>query len=231
MKEVELRYSKITEKFPRELILLQGKGCFWKKCIYCDYFHDVSPTAYELNSSIIEKVTGNPGVLDVINSGSAMELDKKTLDMIIKIAHDKNIKELWFEVHWIYHKKLKEFANKFEGIKVKYRTGVETFNTSLRKSWNKGIPEFITPEKIAKYFKGVCLLVGTQGQDLDSIIADIKIACNYFEHVVISVFVKNSTSVLPDEELIKKFIEKVYPKIVNNPKIEVLINNTDLGVG
>lgn len=231
MKEVEVRYSKITDKFPREFILLQGKGCVWKKCTFCDYFHDVSADPFQINFPIIEKVTGEFGVLDVINSGSAMELDKKTLNMIIKKAYEKNIKELWFEAHWLYHKKLKEFTNKFEGIKVKYRIGVETFNTSLRKSWNKGIPEFITPEKIAKYFQGVCLLAGTQGQDLDSIISDIKIACNYFEHVVISVFVKNSTSVLPDEELIKEFIEKVYPKIINNPKIEVLINNTDLGVG
>ncbi len=231
MKKVAIRYSKVTEKFPRELILLQGKGCIWKKCKFCDYFHDVSINPYQTNLPVIEKITGEFGVLDVINSGSAMELDDKTLAMIIKKVHEKNIKELWFEVHWLYHKKLKEFANKFKGVEVKFRTGVETFNVSLRNNWNKGIPENINAEEIANYFQGVCLLAGVEGQDLRIIISDIKIASSYFEHVVVSIFVKNSTLVFPDSTLIIKFMEKVYPEVINNPKIEVLINNTDLGVG
>ena len=72
MKKVEIRYSKIFEKFPREFILLQGSGCFWKKCKFCDYFEDVSEDPFELNSKVIEKITGEFGILDVINSGSAM---------------------------------------------------------------------------------------------------------------------------------------------------------------
>ncbi len=231
MKEVEIRYSKVKEKFPRELILLQGKGCIWKKCKFCDYFHDVSLDPFQINLPVIEKITGEFGVLDVINSGSAMELDDKTLSMIIKKIKEKNIKEIWLEVHWIYHKNLKKFADKFKGIKVKFRTGVETFNPELRNDWNKGIPANITAKEISHYFQAVCLLVGVEGQTINTIISDIKIACSYFEHVVVSIFVKNSTSILPDSKLINEFMEKVYPQIVNNPKIEVLVNNTDLGVG
>ncbi len=231
MKEVELRYSKITEKFPRELILLQGKGCFWKKCIYCDYFHDVSPTAYELNSSIIEKVTGNPGVLDVINSGSAMELDLKTLNLLIKKVKEKAIKQLWFEAHWAYRNKLKAFADKFKEANVYFRTGIETFNNTLRCSWNKGIEKDVTPEEISKYFKSVCLLVGLPGQSLEDVVKDIEIAKIHFKRFVVSVFVKNSTSIVPNRSLISEFIREIYPKIKNDPSIEILINNTDLGVG
>ena len=80
------RYSLIHDKFPREFVLLQGTGCRWKKCAYCDYFHDVSENPYELNSKELEKVTGHYGVLDVINSGSAMELDKDTITLIKHIV-------------------------------------------------------------------------------------------------------------------------------------------------
>ena len=92
MKEVEKRYSKITEKLPREFVLLQGKGCFWKKCTFCDYFHDVSADPFFTNFSVIKKITGEFGILDVINSGSAMELDENTLNLLIKTVKEKSIK-------------------------------------------------------------------------------------------------------------------------------------------
>lgn len=231
MKEVEVRYSQITEKFPREFILLQGTGCFWKKCIFCDYFHDISQNPFEINSPVIEKITGKFATLDVINSGSAMELDNKTLDALIKKIDEKNINEIWFEVHWAYRHKLKDFSEEFKGRNVNFRAGVETFNGTLRESWNKGIPKDVTPQQIAKYFKSVCLLVGLPGQDLGSVIDDIRIAKKYFKRFVISVFVKNSTKMVPNDSLIKEFMSDIYPKIKNDPQIEILINNTDLRVG
>ena len=231
MKEVEKRYSKIYDKFPREFLLLQGQGCEWKKCTYCDYFHDVSENFVEINQKVIEKITGEFGVLDVINSGSIMELDGKSLNFLIKKAQEKNIKEIWFEAHWIYRNKLADFSKKFPGINVKYRFGVETFNPKFWTLWKKGIPECTKIEEIKKYFRGICLLVGIKNQNLIEIEQDINTALNNFEHIALSIFVQNSTDTVRDENLIQDFLTKIYPKIKNNPKIEILINNTDLGVG
>ena len=40
------RYSLIHTKMPREFVLLQGMGCKWKKCTFCDYHEDVSENPY-----------------------------------------------------------------------------------------------------------------------------------------------------------------------------------------
>ena len=67
------RYSVIHTKLPREFVLLQGTGCRWRKCTFCDYHEDVSERPFEVNRSVLQQVTGVYGVLDVINSGSAYE--------------------------------------------------------------------------------------------------------------------------------------------------------------
>ena len=36
------RYSVLTEKNPREIVLLRGKGCRYKRCAFCDYHEDAS---------------------------------------------------------------------------------------------------------------------------------------------------------------------------------------------
>lgn len=231
MKEIKSRYSKITEKFPREFILLQGTGCFWKKCRFCDYFEDVGENPFSVNEPIIDKLTGEFGVVEIINSGSAMELDPKTLDLIIKTVDELGIKEIWFEVHWAYRNKLDEFAERFKNQKVKFRTGIETFNTKLRSLWNKGIPKYVTPEQIAKHFSSINLLVGVEGQALEDIKKDIEIAEKYFERYMVNVFVENDSEIKPDFELINRFLKEVYPSIKNRNNVEISINNTDLGVG
>lgn len=231
MNDITVRYSKIRDKFPREFILLQGKGCFWKKCKFCDYFEDISDNPAELNSSVINKITGEFGVLDVINSGSAMELDSKTLELLISKINEKQINEVWFEAHWAYRNKLHDFAKKFDGKVVKFRVGVETFNSKLRESWNKGIPGNVDVTDLSNYFQSVNLLVGVKGQTFEDIAKDLDLADKYFERYIVNVFVRNSTKILPDPHLIKRFVEEIYPYIKNNPRIEILINNTDLGVG
>ena len=42
---------------------------------------------------------------------------------------------------------------------------------------------------------------------------------------------ENSTSVKPDKELIKAFIKEIYPIYKDNDRADILINNTDFGVG
>ncbi len=231
MKPVQVRYSKVKEKFPREFILLQGTGCFWGKCTFCDYHEDVSRKPFEINAPVIDKITGEFGVLEVINSGSAMELDNQTFNMLIKKVNELKIKEVWFEAHWVYRNQLKKFAKNFKNSVVKFRTGIETFDPVLRSFWNKGISESIKPEDVAKYFSGVNLLIGTENQSFESIISDIVIAEKYFERFMINIFMPNSTKIKSNPELVDKFIKEIYPNIKNNPKIEVLLNNTDLGVG
>ncbi len=231
MTEIQCRYSKITNKFPREFILLQGKGCFWKKCRFCDYYEDVSADPFKINKPVIEQLTGEFGVVDAINSGSALEIDKQTLDFLIKKVSDLKIKEIWFEVHWAYKDKLNDFAKLFKNCEVKFRTGIETFNPVLRSFWNKGIPESVTAQEVAKYFKSVCILVGTEQQTFEDVTEDIKTAEKYFDHCMVNVFVPNDSEIKPNFDLIKRFMNEIYPNIKDNPKMEISINNTDLGVG
>ncbi len=226
-----IRYSNITTGMPREFLLLQGQGCRWQKCTYCDYHLDQSKTPYATNQKVLAMVTGEHGVLDIINSGSCFELDEDTIKKIQEVVEHKKIHTLWFEAHWMYHRRLNEFAKLFPGVLVKYRTGVETFDSAMRKRWNKGISEAVTPEQIAAYFQGVCLLIGVRGQNRDMITKDIEIACQQFEYFSINAFVENTTEIKRDEELVRWFEEHWIKKLAGNPKVEILIQNTDLGVG
>lgn len=225
------RYSRVTGKaIDRELILLQGTGCKWGKCTYCDYYLDTSADPFLVNKPILDEVKGDLGVLDIINSGSCLEFDKKTIAYIQRIVKEREIKELWFEAHWIYRHKLKEFSSLFQ-IPVHFRTGVETFNPELRLEWKKGIARDVKPEAIREYFDGLCLLVGIEGQTLEDIISSIDIAEKLFIYYNVNLFCENTTGIKRDKELTERFIREVVPMLVKSKKAEVLIDNTDLGVG
>lgn len=225
------RYSLIKEKMPREFLLLQGTGCSWAKCTFCDYFGDCSGNPYEVNKKVLEQVTGELGVLDIINSGSAMELDCDTIRLIKETVVEKNIKTVWFEAHYMYRNRLEAFAKQFEPATVKFRCGIESFDPTLRSSWNKGIPSCVTAADIAEYFKGVCLLCCTQGDTKERILNDIATARKHFEYFSINLFCNNSTAVKRDIELAKWFEAEVYPMLKDVDGIEILLNNNDLGVG
>ena len=225
------RYALIHTKIPREFVLLQGTGCRWKKCTFCDYHDDVGEHPFKINEPVLRQVTGQYGVLDVINSGSALELDEETIALIKEVVKEKQIHTLWFEAHYMYRKKLADFARQFAPVQVKFRCGVETFDVALRDAWKKGIPSSVTPEDVAKYFQGVCLLCCTQGESKEHIIKDIEIAQTHFEYFSVNVFCNNSTSVKQDKELAQWFAKEVYPRIKDEERIEVLMENTDLGVG
>lgn len=232
MISVELtRYSLVGSVMPREFLLLQGRGCRWRKCAFCDYHNDVSEEPFKVNKEVLEQVTGAYGVLDIINSGSAMELDDQTISLIRQVVHEKKIHTVWFEAHYMYRNILSEFAAVFAPAKVKFRCGVESFDPSLRKLWNKGIPMEVTPEEIAKYFNGVCLLSCTTSHSRNQIVRDIEIANSLFEYFSVNLFCNNGTAVRRDENLVSWFLAELYPELKSNPKAEVLLNNTDLGVG
>ena len=225
------RYAIIHTILPREFVLLQGTGCRWKKCTFCDYHADVSDNPFAVNKKVLAQVQGVYGVLDVINSGSAMELDEQTIEMIKAVVREKQIHTLWFEAHYMYWHQLAKFAEQFDGVEVKFRCGVESFDGSLRQRWNKGIAASVTAQDVAKHFQGVCLLCCTQGDSKERILKDIALAEQYFEYASVNVFCENSTSIKRDNALAKWFVEEVYPNLKDSNKIEVLVENTDLGVG
>ena len=225
------RYALIRTKMPREFVLLQGTGCRWRKCTFCDYHEDVSECPFEVNKPVLRQVTGQYGVLDIINSGSAMELDADTIALIKEVVREKNIHTLWFEAHYMYRKKLASFAEQFAPVKVKFRCGVETFDPELRDAWKKGIPSSVSAQDIARYFQGICLLCCTQGETKEHILKDIELARQHFEYFSVNVFCNNHTEVKQDKELATWFAQEVYPTIKEDTRIEILMENTDLGVG
>ena len=225
------RYSVIHTKMPREFVLLQGCGCRWGRCTFCDYHTDTSENPYATNRDILSRVTGCYGTLDIINSGSGIELDAGTLQLIKKVAYEKNIHTLWFEMHYMYRFRLAEFAGYFAPLTVKFRCGIESFDPVQREKWNKGVPSGVTPEDVARYFQGVCLLCCTKGESRERIINDIHIAEQLFEYYSVNLFCDNSTEVRRDEDLAEWFVKNVYPMVKLSPKAEILLNNTDLGVG
>ena len=58
-----------------------------------------------------------------------------------------------------------------------------------------------------------------------------KNAKHYFEYFSVNIFCNNTTSVKQDKELVSWFVQNVYQQIKDNPKIEILLENTELGVG
>ena len=121
------RYSRITGKNKREIVLLRAFPCAWGKCTFCDYIADNGRNEEEMvrqNREIFSQITGEFGVLEAINSGSCFELPRETLADIKEIVREKNIGRLIFESHWIYRKRLQEMRDYF-GVPVTYKIGVE----------------------------------------------------------------------------------------------------------
>ena len=58
---------------------------------------------------------------------------------------------------------------------------------------------------------------------------DIEIGLKYFKAITINVFVDNGTSVKRDVELVKWFVQDM-KHLFNDDRIEILIDNKDLGV-
>lgn len=226
------RYNKITNKNPREIVLLKGKPCAWGKCRFCDYIDDNSrdiDTINDLNYEILSRVTGELGVLEVINSGSCFELPKATLKMIKDIIIEKQIHRLFFEAHWMYRKHLQKMRE-YMGIPITFKIGVETFNRSFREEYLNKHANFDSPEEVRRYFDSPCLMVGIKGQTKEMIDYDIQMLKMHFELGTVNVFTNNSTDVKRDPELVDWFMNK-YAYLLEDPSVEVLYEKTDFGVG
>ena len=226
------RYNKITNKNNREIVLLRAFPCVWGKCSFCDYIDDNGRNEEELNKlnkEVLDNITGEFGVLEVINSGSCFEIPKETLGYIKKIIDEKGIKLLFLESHWCYRNKLDEMR-KFFNIPIIFKIGIETFDYDFRNGYLNKNAKFKTVEELKEYFDSPCIMVGIKGQTREMIDRDMDIVLNNFDHATINIFVNNTSSVKRDEELVNWFSNK-YKHLVDNPNIEILFNNTDFGVG
>ena len=87
------------------------------------------------------------------------------------------------------------------------------------------------PEKISENFDEADFLFGIKGQTVESIRNDIELGLKYFERICVNIMCDNTTEVEPDKAVIKEFMQKVYPVYKDNPRTDILINNTDFGVG
>lgn len=226
------RYSKIINKNLREIVLLKALPCIWGKCAFCDYIDDNDDNIAEinkLNKEVLNNITGEFGVLEVINSGSCFEIPRESLEYIKKIVVEKKIKKLFLESHWCYKNRLQEMRD-FFGIEIIFKIGVETFDNSFRNLVLNKNANFKTVDEVKESFQSVCLLVGIKGQTKEMIKRDINLVLENFKYATINVFINNTTDVKRDEELVQWFTDN-FKYLEEYQYIEVLYNNTDFGVG
>lgn len=224
------RYAEIHNKNKREIVLLQGNGCKYKQCTFCDYYLDVSKNSYTINSQTLEQVKGIYGVLEVINSGSFDEIDSKSMQKILKVAKDKGIGTLIFECHYLYKNKIPSLKNFFLDFEVKIKLGLESFDYALREGLLKKGIKPKDPQEIAKDFDEANFLIGITSQNEDMINKDIELGLKYFERICLNVMCDNS-KMQADRGVIEVFLNKIYPQIKDHPRIDILLENTDFGVG
>ena len=232
-----VRYNRVEGKFAREITLLKSFPCVYGKCKFCNYIEDNSTNESEINSvnfEVLKEVSGDLGVLEVINSGSVFELPRKTLEKIREIVYEKDIKILYFEIFYSYLQRLNEivdFFNEKKKVEIRFRTGIESFDNDYRRNvYGKNI---ILDEKkikeLSEKIYSVCLLIATKGQTQEMIRKDIEIGLKYFKAITVNVFDDNGTEVKSDLELVRWF-EIEMRDLFDNDRVEILMNNRELGV-
>lgn len=230
----QIRYSRITDKNNREICLLKGFHCAWGKCAFCDYTDDngertEEAAMVELNRSVLKNVTGEFGVLEVINSGSCFELPPATVDDTAALIREKNIQHLFLESHWMYRNRLEEMRKRMQ-TEITFKIGVETFDNEFREKVLNKHADFQSPEEVAEYFDSPCLMVGIQGQTRQMIDYDIAALKKYFKRGTVNVYNNNTTAIRRDEALVQWFL-KEYRWLMDDAAVEVLYEITDFGVG
>ncbi len=227
------RYSVVTGKFEREIVLLKGTKCSYGKCKFCNYTLDNSEDVvknFELNKTVLDQVTGFNQTLEVINSGNVFDIDEKTLDYVKQVVIAKQIKIVYFESYLNELKNLDKIRQMFDGVEVRFRIGLETTDDALRMAIGKPFSFEQYKDILSQNYYSACLLVAIEGQDLEMIKQDIEIGLKYFKQLTLNVFVDNNTAVKSDPKVKESFIKELYPHIKDDDRLEILIDNKDLGV-
>jgi len=228
------RYNKISDKIPREILLLKSLPCIYSgKCSFCNYILDNTTDLDEIkliNDEILGMITGEYGTVEIINSGSVFELPKFVLEAIREKINACNVRILYFEAYYGYHKRLDEMRDFFPNQEIRYRIGIETFDDEFRKRVLKKPFPTSNLTDLSQKFYAACLMICIKGQTREQILNDIHLAKTHFREVTINVFVNNTTPIERDDELVKWFVQDVYPSIKNEQNIEILLDNKDHGV-
>ncbi|MEE0435154.1 MAG: radical SAM protein [Peptococcaceae bacterium] len=231
------RYSFIADKNPREIVLLRGSGCKWRRCRFCNYHLDFSHDQNAndvLNANVLAHVEGKTGVLEMINSGSFCDLSEKTLANIVQVCEEKQIRRLHVECHWQDRAAIAPFRAHLaeHGITLVVKGGIETFDGEFRERvFDKGIPPETTPDMLASFFDECCLLFGVEGETLEQMEHDVAIGLQYFSRICINIMIDNGSAVKRSDEIVTLFMQHLYPRLKDNARVDILLNNTDFGVG
>ena len=230
------RYAAIPDKNPREIVLLRGSGCKWRRCRFCDYHLDFSrdeAANFALNRAVLAQVTGRYGRLEAINSGSIVDLDAGTMAEIGRVCTAKGVHTLHFECHWRDRAAIPALRARFaaQGVETRIKIGVETFDALFRECYlDKGIDE-ADPAKSAAPFDECCLLAGLPGQTAESMARDIETGLRHFRRVCVNLMTGNTAPVQPDPAVRAVFVREVAPRWMCDPRVDILLENTDFGVG
>ncbi len=228
------RYSKITEKRRREIVLLRGHGGAFPSCAFCDYHNDAcsdDAANFALNKSVLDQVTGEFGEIEVINSGSVFELDDQSLDYLAEISKKRGISIIHFEAHDKFRSRIPALRQRFDAFELKMKIGIESFDAPFReKVLTKGIAS-TDPAEICAGFQEGNLLFGIAGQTKESMEHDIQIGLKYLERICINIMTENTTAIKPDPLVINIFIEEIMPRYLDDERVDILLNNSDFGVG
>lgn len=178
-------------------------------------------------------MTGEFGVLEAINSGSIFELNERSFNELIEVCKQKQIKRLIIESYYMYKKQITELRKKCEKLEIviQVKGGVETFDADFReKVLMKGFG-YPTLEELKETFDVVNLLVGVKGQTLEQIEADIKIDIENFDRVCVNLYNEMDDIMPADEKLKARFMKEIYPLYKDFENMDILVENTDFGVG
>ena len=188
--------------------MLRGSGCRYLRCRFCDYHLDSSRNEeenYKINKEALSKVNGIYHSLEVINSGSFLELDEKTMEEIRRVCKEKQISQLRFEVHWMYHKHVQKWKDYFkkQGITLKIKwvwrhLMIRSEEKSLTKEWKA-----LCRKRSQEWQMKSVWLFGISGQTAESMQKDIETGLKYFERICINIMVENTTPIRPDQEVIR----------------------------
>ena len=226
------RYSKIAQKDCREIVLLKAFPCLWSKCRFCDYILDNDRDETHmaaLNHEVLSQITGEYGVLEVIDSASFFELPSQTIEEIFTLIQTKKIHTLYIESHYLHRQKIADFKKQL-GIRVIIKSGIETFDDDFRnRVLNKNV-HFQSIEELKTWVDSPCLMVGIQGQTKAMIERDMAILTSSFEHGTISLYRNNTTPIKRDQALIDWF-KQTYAYLKEDPRYDYLDDPTDFGVG
>ena len=182
-----------------------------------------------MNRQVLKQITGESGVLEIINSGSCFELPEQTMEDITEVITDKEIRRLFFESHWMYRKLVAGMRARMQ-VPLVFKVGVETFDYEFRQQVLNKNADFKEPQEVAEYFDSPCLMVGIKGQTKAMIAHDMDCLKKYFRLGTVNVYNNNTTGIRRDEELVRWFMAE-YQWLLSDPAVEVLYEITDFGVG